>query len=119
MMKILVKTVETENGCLYEVKNGERYLLSELDIRVEIYEERTKIPILNGSQKMKKRHYNIVICGENNLDFDVNATYQATVDVRKPDNVYKRIYFDELMPEEINIDGEWIFSSKNKFKEFK
>jgi len=33
-------------------------------------------------------------------------------DIQRPDGVYERMHFDRLIPQEIDLDGEWKFETE-------
>lgn len=115
-MKRLVKTLAGENGQLYTVQNGNRVLLANCIPQLEIYEEVTHIPALGAGAKVKKRHISLVLCGEPELtrEVDVNFFKEAmrfdlSADFQRTDGVFETLFFDALIPEEIDLDGDWIF----------
>lgn len=115
-MKRLVKTLIGENGQLYTVQNGNRVLLANCIPQLEIYEEVTYIPALGVGAKVKKRHISLVLCGEPELtrEVDVNFFKEAmrfdlSADFQRTDGVFETLFFDALIPEEIDLDGDWIF----------
>ena len=113
-MKRLVKTLIGENGQLYTAQNGNRILLANCIPQLEIYEEITPIPVKGMRGVVKKRHISLVLCGElmrevdanffkNSMSFDLSADFQRT------DGVFETLFFDALIPEEIDLDGDWTF----------
>ena len=113
-MKRLVKTLIGENGQLYTAQNGNRVLLANCIPQLEIYEEITPIPVKGMRGVVKKRHISLVLCGElmrevdanffkNSMSFDLSADFQRT------DGVFETLFFDALIPEEIDLDGDWTF----------
>ena len=111
-MKRLVKTLIGENGQLYTAQNGNRILLANCIPQLEIYEEITPIPVKGMRGVVKKRHISLVLCGElmrevdanffkNSMSFDLSADFQRT------DGVFDPRLFDALIPEEIDLDGDW------------
>lgn len=111
-MKRLVKTLIGENGQLYTAQNRNRVLLANCIPQLEIYEEITPIPVKGMRGVVKKRHISLVLCGElmrevdanffkNSMSFDLSADFQRT------DGVFETLFFDALIPEEIDLDGDW------------
>ena len=56
MERHLIKTLNLQNGKLYEIIQGDRYLLANCDIKLEIYEERYNVPTLGGCGVKNKRY---------------------------------------------------------------
>lgn len=115
-MKRLVKTLTGENGKLYTVQDGNRVLLANCIPQLEIYEEVTHIPALGAGAKVKKRHISLVLCGEPELTREVDTGFFRTVkrfdlsaDFQRTDGVFETLFFDALIPEEIDLDGDWTF----------
>lgn len=115
-MKRLIKTLTGENGQLYMVQNGNRVLLADCIPKLEIYEEITPIPIKGKRGVVKKRHISFVLCGEPELTREVDTGFFRTVkrfdlaaDFQRTDGVFETLFFDALIPEEIDLDGDWTF----------
>lgn len=115
-MKRLVKTLIGANGRLYNVQNGNRTLLAQCVPKIEIYEEIAYIPALGSGTKVIKRHISLVLCGELELTQKVDAEFFRTVtgfdlsaDFQRTDGVFETLFFDALIPEELDLDGEWTF----------
>ena len=100
-MKRLVKTLTGENGQLYTVQDGNRVLLANCIPQLEIYEEVTHIPALGAGAKLTRE----VDTGffRTVKRFDLSADFQRT------DGVFETLFFDALIPEEIDLDGDWTF----------
>lgn len=115
-MKRLIKTLVGENGQLYTAQNGNRVLLANCIPQLEIYEEVAYIPALGAGAKIKKRHISLVLCGEPELTREVDTGFFRTVtkfdlsaDFQRTDGVFETLFFDALIPEEIDLDGDWTF----------
>lgn len=115
-MKRLVKTLIGENGQLYIVQSGNRVLLANCIPQLEIFEEVTHIPALGAGAKVKKRHISLVLCGEPELTRKVDVyffkeamRFDLSADFQRTDGVFEKLFFDALIPEEIDLDGDWTF----------
>lgn len=115
-MKRLVKTLAGENGQLYTVRNGNRMLLAQCVPKIEIYEEIAHIPALGAGAKVKKRHVSLVLCGEPEMTREVDTEFfqkvtgfDLSADFQRTDGVFETLFFDALIPEEIDLDGDWTF----------
>lgn len=116
-MKRLAKTVYLENGELYATIKGNRVLLATCDIEVEIYEDIHNIKIINANgYNVKKRHISIVLCNEMettrpiDLDlFDKITCFDLVADFQRKDGVFERLVFDNLIPDELDLDNQWKF----------
>lgn len=113
-MKRLVKTLIGENGQLYTAQNGNRVLLANCIPQLEIYEEITPIPVKGRRGVVKKRHISLVLCGELELMREVDANFfkkavrfDLSADFQRVDGVFETLFFDALIPEEIDLDGDW------------
>lgn len=113
-MKRLVKTLIGENGQLYTAQNGNRILLANCIPQLEIYEEITPIPVKGMRGVVKKRHISLVLCGELELMREVDAnffknsmSFDLSADFQRTDGVFETLFFDALIPEEIDLDGDW------------
>jgi hypothetical protein len=117
-MKRLVKTLTGENGQLYTVQDGNRVLLANCIPRLEIYEEITPIPVKGRRGVVKKRHISLVLCGEAEMTREVDTGFFRTVkrfdlsaDFQRMDGVFETLFFDALIPVEIDLDGDWRFEA--------
>lgn len=115
-MKRLIKTLTGENGQLYTVQDGNRVLLARCTPKLEIYEEAEPIRIMGASGKVKKRHVSLVLCGEPELTREVDTEFFRMVtgfdfsaDFQRTDGVFETLFFNALIPEEIDLDGDWTF----------
>lgn len=115
-MKRLAKTLFGVNGQLYTVQNGKRVLLASCIPRLEIYEDITHIPAFGADAKVKKRHISLVLCEEPELTREVDTEFfrmvtgfDLSADFQRADRVFETLFFDALIPEEIDLDGDWSF----------
>ena len=118
-MQTLIKTLQAESGELYAVRDGRRTLLATSAPRVEIYEHARKIPVLGKTNYPVKSHiFSLVVCpGEDTtrkVDEDFLrsiARFDLTADIQREDGIFERIYFEGMIPREINLPGDWVFES--------
>lgn len=115
-MKRLAKTLFGVNGQLYTVQNGKRVLLASCIPRLEIYEDITHIPAFGADAKVKKQHISLVLCEEPELTREVDTEFfrmvtgfDLSADFQRTDGVFETLFFDALIPEEIDLDGNWTF----------
>ncbi len=115
MERHLIKTVNLQNGKLYEIIGGDRFLLANCNINLEIYEERYNVPMLSGCG-VKKQRVQLSIC--DNLDLtrpiDMDSLnnvqgFNIHAELRRTDGVYELMRFDNITPLSIDLNGEWVF----------
>lgn len=120
MERHLIKTVNLQNGKLYEIIGGDRFLLANCDVQLEIYEERYNVPVLGGCG-VKKQKVQLSIC--DNLDatrpIDVGSLnnvqgFNIQAEYRRTDGVFETMRFYNITPLDINLDGKWVFEVKEK-----
>lgn len=118
MRKRLVKTLLFEHGELYGIIDGRRILLARCEPRVELFEHSTDVPVL-GEQgyQVKRCHIGIVLCPTpdttRNIDekfLQMVTRFELSADIQRTDGIFEKTFFDPLLPEEINIGGDWIFT---------
>lgn len=117
-MKTLKRTIYGENGGLYYTKDGKRKVLVKCTPKLELYEETKSVPILgNAVCPVKKRYIRLVICVD--MDYsrepDENllcgiSSFEPSADFERSDGYFETICFCGLVPVEICLDGDWIFS---------
>lgn len=116
MIKRLVKTLRLEDGKLYGTVGDQRVTLAYCEPRVEIYEHRQDIPVMNKrSYGVKKMHAAIVLCPTPETTRAVDAEYLSRVsrfelsaDIQRQDGIFETLRLD-LEPTEIDLDGDWEF----------
>lgn len=115
-MKRLVKTLIGANGRFYVVRNWSRMLLAQYVPKIEIYEESEPIQIMGTNGMIKKRRASLVLCGEAELTREVNMEFfrmvtgfDLSADFQRTDGVFETLFFDALIQEEIDLDGDWTF----------
>ena len=121
MIKRLIETLLLEDGELYGIVRGRRVLLARCEPKVEVYEHSTDVPVL-GAQgyREKKRQIGMVLCPSpdttRRVDEDFLRTvtrFEVSADIQREDGIFEKIRFDNLMPDEINLDGDWKFEVGN------
>ena len=112
-MKTRIKKIKLHNCKLYQGMDGNRYLFADIDARLEVYEDSHEVSILGGRTcNVKKRKISLVVCSDVGKDFDEKAVYQITGDILRADGIYERLYFDNPIPVEIDLDGDWVFETE-------
>lgn len=117
MIKRLIKTIGLENGRLYCVVGAKRFCLAECEPKIEIYEHSTHVNSVGAMRySVKKRHITIVLCENPELTREVDEEFfrgvirfELTADMQRTDGVFEVIRLDNLIPNEIDLDGEWQF----------
>lgn len=116
MIKRLIRTLRLEEGKLYGTVGDQRIALACCEPRVEIYEHRQDIPVVNRhSYGVKKIHAAIVLCPTPETTRIVDAEYLSRVsrfelsaDIQRQDGIFEALRLD-LEPTEIDLDGDWTF----------
>lgn len=116
MIKRLIKTVKLESGKLYGTVGDQRITLAYCEPRVEIYEHRQDIPVMNNrNYGVKKIHAAIVLCPTPETTRTVDAEYlsrisrfELSADTQRLDGIFEALRLD-LSPLEIDLDGDWEF----------
>ena len=115
-MQILIKTIRAENAGLYRIKDGRRILFARPQTRIELYEDVKEIPVLGAAAcKVRKRRAVLVLCSgimAGMAELEDTLTFEMIADIQRPDGVYERMHFDRLIPQEIDLDGEWKFETE-------
>ena len=117
-MKRLLRTIPCERGKIYYSYQGNRYLLAECEPEIEIYEESTSVPVLGSrSYGVKRLHMALAICGERSYTlecgpdvFQPGKRFSLSADVLRQDGIYEVFHFEDMIPEDIALDGNWVFS---------
>jgi hypothetical protein len=120
-METLIKTLYGENGELYTTAKGRRILLTRVVPKFELYEHTTSVPVLGKiGYGVKTRRFTLVICPGENTTRAVDADFlrsvsrfDLVVDMQREDGIFERMKFDGLIPQEIDLDGDWVFESDN------
>lgn len=117
MTKCLIQTLLFENGELYGIVRGRRILLAQCDPKVEIYEHSTDVP-MPGMQRyrVKKRQTGMVLCPSPDTTRQIDegflravTRFEVFADIQREDGIFEKIRFDNLIPNEIDLDGDWKF----------
>lgn len=115
MTKRLVKTLPFESGELYGIVDGRRLLLATCKPKAELYECLTDVPVLGAqSYKIKSRAAGIVLCPSPHTNVTAQllsrvSRFELSGDVVRLDGVLENVRFDSLIPQEIDLDGDWKF----------
>ena len=116
-MRRLLKTLYLENGELYATIGGNRILFANCEPKVEIYEDIHNIKTIGiNGYKVKTRKFTIVLCNEiefsRNVDVELLnriTEFNLLADIQRKDGVFERLTFDNLIPDELDLNGEWSF----------
>jgi hypothetical protein len=119
MRETLIKTLNGENGELFAVTDGRRFMIARCRPKIELYEYAQEIKILGARPGAVKTHHSaIVLCPEPETVGSIDADYLSAVsrfelvcDVRRGDGKFERTTFDNLIPDEIDLDGDWVFEA--------
>lgn len=117
MVQRLVKTITCENGNLYSVIDGRRILLATCSPRIEITEQSANVKSIGvHGFNVKKNYITLVLCNtpgltkELDMDFWNKVTgFGIEADIQRTDGIFEKMYFDNAVPKEINLDGDWVF----------
>ncbi len=117
MVERLIKTITCEKGNLYSVAGGRRILLAACRPRIEITERSVNIKSVGvHGFNVKKNYITLIFCGtpelkrELDMDFWNNVPgFSIEADIQRTDGVFERMYFDAVVPQEIDLDGDWVF----------
>ena len=115
MTKRLIKTLPFESGELFGIVDGRRLLLARCCPKAELYECVTDVPVLGAhGYKIKQRTAGIVLCPSPDTVVTEEllrrvSRFELFADVLRSDGVIENIRFDSLIPDEIDIDGDWVF----------
>lgn len=121
MKKRLVKTIHCENGQLYSIVKGQRFLVAECEPRIEIYEHSTEVTTFGTMTcPIKKRHITIAICSDMDYTRTIDekfigsvSAFEVQADIQRVDGVFENIVFNNLCPVEIDLDIDWTFEVKD------
>ena len=114
----LLKTIPLSDGRLYATTGGMRCLLASTVPVLEVYENETTVPILGKGRQVKKRSYSLVLRKDSEFTREVDIEYlqsvtafDLTAQVQRADGVFEVITFNNIEPESINPDGDWVFNA--------
>jgi len=116
-LETLIKTLTGENGELYAVTEGRRIRIANCLPKIKIYEKSQNVKALGTQRyKLKSIHIGIVICASRETTRDISLEFLQTVsrfeligDFQKEDGIFERIKFDNITPNEMNLDDDWEF----------
>ena len=117
MVQRLVKTITCGNGNLYSITGGRRILLATCRPRIEVTEKSVNVKSIgvNGFN-VKKNYITRVLCGTPELTRELDMDFWNTVtsfgietDIQRTDGIFEKIYFDNAIPREIDLDSDWVF----------
>lgn len=114
--KRLVKRIPFENGNLYGIVDGKRLLLAECKPEAEIYESVTEIRTIGSRGYPVKRHLaGLVLCPTpvavefTEELFQRISCFDLSADYLREDGIFESVCFNNLIPHEIDLDGDWEF----------
>lgn len=116
----LVKTLDTRNTKIYITKNGNRYLLTECDAKIEVYRRDKKVDIMASTRyECKKFYISIIVCGKvvykqdiTEDYFDNVTSYEIATEIVKENKTEALVfkYIDRIETDEMD---SWEFSITN------
>lgn len=120
MIKRLIKIIPLEYGTLYSVINGDRIALAKCSPKIEVYEYSSAIKAIGMlDYAVKRMHVTLIICPDIELTREINdeffknvERFELSADIQRFDGVFENIAFNNLLPREIDLDGEWIFETE-------
>lgn len=114
--KRLVKRIPFECGNLYGIVDGKRLLLAKCKPEAELYESVTEIhSIASQGYSVKKRMAGLVLCPTpvavefTEELFQKISCFDLSADYLREDGILENICFYNLIPNEIDLDGDWVF----------
>lgn len=114
----LLKTIPLSDGRLYATTGGMRCLLASTVPVLEVYENETTVPILGKDRQIKKMSYSLVLCKDSKFTREVDIEYlqsvtafDLTAQIQRADGVFEAITFNNIEPESIQSDGDWVFNA--------
>ena len=119
-MKRLLMTIPCEHSELFYISSGRRILLAECAANLEIYEHTSQARAIGGNG-VKRIYAALALCEAAEFTRPVDDAFLKTVDcfdlsadIQRRDGVFEAFHFRNIQPEEINIDGEWVFLLNEK-----
>lgn len=116
MVQRLLKTLYCEQGKLYTIVEDRRILLAHCRPKLEILQQESSIPAIGRECKVKKLHVVLALCADMDFTRQVDPDFLQTVtrfelsaDIQRTDGIFETMQFDHLMPDELELGGEWEF----------
>lgn len=116
MIQRLLKTIHCEQGELYTIIDGRRILLARCRPKLEILQQESQIPAVGRDYKVKKLHAVLALCADMDFTRQVDSgflqtvtRFELTADIQRTDGIFEALQFDHLMPDELELGGEWEF----------
>lgn len=115
MRKTLIKSLRTDTGKLFIVRDGNRDFEIIKNIEINLYEEKDYINRL-GSKGMAVVTNKVSIVITDPLDemLSVDDSFSLEVDLKRNDGIYERVYINTLTPLNIYPDEKWEFEVNYK-----
>ena len=114
--KRLIKRIPFESGNLYGIVDGKRLLLAKCKPEAEVYESVTEIhSIASQGYSVKKRMAGLVFCPTpvavefTEELFRKISCFDLSADYLREDGILENVCFNNLIPHEIDLDGDWKF----------
>lgn len=117
-MEFPVKRISGENGEIFAVLDGRRYLIARCQPSIELYERKHSVPVLGGRRcHTKTTHIGIVVCVDREAvkRLDLSQWSKATSfilsgDFERNDGAFEPLVFSEIIPLEQDLGEEvWEF----------
>lgn len=116
MIQRLLKTLHCEQGKLYTIVEGRRILLARCRPKLEILQQESSISAVGRDYKVKKLHVALALCADMDFTRQVDPDFLQTVtrfelsaDIQRTDGIFEALQFGHLMPDELELGGEWSF----------
>ena len=117
MIETLVKTLQGNNNEVYAITGGQRLRLASCNLNICIYEQSQSVTAIGvQGYQFKVNNAATVECSDidatRNVDIDFVkkvSRFEIQTDVQRSDGIFERIVFDNLLPREIGVCGNWEF----------
>lgn len=117
MLREIESRIYGEQGWLYRIKGGDRFLLANCSPEIQIWAESEYVPILGElDYQLKETRLVLVLCGDMEFTQKVDraairavAKFELAAAIMRKDGTTERFYFDNLVPKKIELNGDWIF----------
>lgn len=115
MIEKLLRTLHGNEGELYYIKDGRRFLLADCTPCIKIFSETERLHRLGPSAAFTKHYITIALCEDMELKREVNIEFMRTVtrfelslSLLRRDGIYEAFHFSNMAL--VNAgDGEWTF----------
>lgn len=116
MIQRLLKTLHCEQSKLYTIAEYRYILLARCRPKLEILQQESQIPVVGRDCKVKKPHIVLTLCADMDFTRQVDIGFLQTVtrfdlaaDIQRTDGIFETLRLDRLIPDELELGGEWRF----------